>query len=140
MMHERNDRDRSTLCCSPNFLYMKLASHNTPSLFFFVSRFFVVNVPLYSLASPLLLLFLLGVFQVEATTPEQMASVVDAFAGDLKGAEQGTPGEGLHNLQVREGTCMQMYTLVWCAHYVMYEVTERGLPSFAPLLFIMPSF
>ena len=59
-MHERNDRDRSTLCCSPTFLYMELTSHNTPS-FFFVSRFFVVDVPLYSLASPLVLLFLLGV-------------------------------------------------------------------------------
>jgi hypothetical protein len=37
---------------------------------------------------------------VEATTAAQLAAVVDAFAADLAGADPGTPGQGLHNLQV----------------------------------------
>jgi len=49
---------------------------------------------------------------VEATTPGQMASVVDAFAEDLKGAEQGTPGEGLHNLQVGQDEMLCISVLV----------------------------
>lgn len=73
---------------------------------------------------------------MEATAPEQMASVVDAFAEDLKGAEQGTPGEGLHNLQVREPTLV--YTCLVRASNHTWGHSEGA--AFFALLFARASF